>query len=51
MILESMSKEPVIGENTEFISSEAPHSQERKNLLKLIEKKKKKKTTRNEFLP
>lgn len=40
MILESMSKELITGENTEFISNGAPHSQESKNLLKLIEKRK-----------
>lgn len=39
MILESMSKELIIRENAEFISRGAPHSQERENLLKSIEKR------------
>lgn len=46
MILESMSKELIIGENAELISRGGPYSQERENLLKLIEKKKR----RNELL-
>lgn len=45
MILESMSKELIIGENAELISRGGPCSQERENLLKLIEKKR-----RNELL-